>query len=344
MSWAGAPWPGRRGDRVRFHLQRIRQRIVAKHFVITVENQSRAADHTGTMDSTQHPDPDSTPGLDLDALRARLRAARADRGACPPWEELRADLLPGGSRRVGRDERLAHRELCPYCDAHVREWERSIDRTADTLAAVEQHIARGVVDGALRLITLNGSRGAGSAPEGPAPPPAPPVPDEAPAPAPASWNAPPPVIRRAEPARPAPVPPAPRATPPPPPAPPREAPAMLRLLVVEAVAVERIPPSVFLCAEVLGAEVAHVACIDELAGDPDLEAVCAIVFAGARPAAEWPEAVRRGKDLAPGRPVVILAGGGAMLGEGARRALGSALLSDDDPAERLLLALDPRLR
>jgi len=275
------------------------------------------------MDSTQHPNPDSTPGLDLDALRARLRAARADRGACPPWEELRADLLPGGSRRAGRDERLAHRDLCPYCEAHVQEWERSIDRTADTLAAVEQHIARGVVDGALRLITLNGSRGADSVPEGAAPPP---------------------VIRRAEPARPAPVPPAPSATTPATLAPPREAPAMLRLLVVEAVAVERIPPSVFLCAEVLGAEVAHVTCIDELAGDPDLEAVCAIVFAGARPAAEWPEAVRRGKDLAPGRPVVILAGGGAMLGEGARRALGSALLSDDDPAERLLLALDPRLR
>ena len=292
------------------------------------------------MDSTRHPDPDSTPGLDLDALRARLRAARAERGACPPWEELRADLLPGGSRRAGRDERLAHRDLCPYCEAHVREWERSIDRTADTLAAVEQHIARGVVDGALRLVTLKGPRAGESAPEDAAsPPPAPPAPDETPPPP--SWNAPPPVIRRAEPAPRVPAPPAPpRAEP----APPREAPAMLRLLVVEAVAVERIPPSVFLCAEVLGAEVAHVARIDELAGDPDLDAVCAIVFAGTRPAAEWPEAVRRGKDLAPGRPVVILAGGGVLPGEGARRALGSALLSIDDSAERLLLALDPRLR
>lgn len=119
---------------------------------------------------------------------------------------------------------------------------------------------------------------------------------------------------------------------------------MLRLLVVEAVAAERIPPSVFLCAEVLGAEVAHVGRIDELAGDPDLDAVCAIIFAGVRPAAEWPEAVRRGKDLAPGRPIVILAGGGNLPGDAARRALGGVLLADDDPAERLLLALDPRLR
>lgn len=294
------------------------------------------------MDSTRHPDPDPAPGLDLDALRARLRAARAERGACPPWEELRADLLPGGARRPGRDERLAHRELCPYCEAHVREWERSLDRTADTLAAVEQHVARGVVDGALRLVSLAAVRPAESAPEPPAPLPAPAAPLAASPAAQPAWNAPPPVIQRAAPAPAAAAPASPPAAAPAPP--PAEPAGMLRLLVVEAVAVERIPPSVFLCAEVLGAEVAHVGRIDELAGDPDLDAVCAIIFAGARPAAEWPEAVRRGKDLAPGRPIVILAGGGNLPGDAARRALGGVLLADDDPAERLLLALDPRLR
>jgi len=277
------------------------------------------------MDPTRPSDSDPAAGLDLDALRARLRAARAERGACPPWEELRADLLPGGARREGRDERLAHRDLCPYCDAHVREWERSFDRTSDALAAVEQTVARSVLDGALRLVTLATPRspddGAG----------------EAASPSPASDPPPGPPAARDAKSVPAPAP-EPRSAPSHAPA------ASLRLLVVEAVAVERIPPSVFLCAEVMGAEVAQVARIDELAGDPDLDAVCAIVFAGSRPAVEWPEAVRRGKDLAPGRPVVILAGGGTLPGALARRTLGGVLLADDDPAERLLLALEPRLR
>ena len=34
---------------------------------------------------------------DLLALRDRLRQARAERGNCPPWDELKADLLPGGA-------------------------------------------------------------------------------------------------------------------------------------------------------------------------------------------------------------------------------------------------------
>ena len=301
------------------------------------------------MPSTRHPhsDPDPTPGLDLEALRGRLRAARAERGACPPWDELRADLLPGGGARTGREERRAHRELCPYCDAHVREWERSVDRTADTLEAVEKHVARGVVEGARRLISLGGPRAAEVSAAVPAAPVG--VPAASPAEAP-TWNAPPPTYTPPAPARPEPASmsmtmPKSKPSPAPMPAPAAPAaPAELRLLVVEAVAVERIPPSVFLCAQVLGAEVAHVPLIDELAGDPDLDAVCGIVFAGARPAAEWPEALRRGRDLAPGRPVIILAGGGAQPTGGARRALGGALLSVDDPAETLLVALDPRLR
>ncbi len=292
------------------------------------------------MPPTPLPDPESTPGLDLEALRERLRSARAERGACPPWDELRADLLPGGGARAGREARWAHRELCPYCDAHVREWERSTDRTADTLEAVEQHVARGVVEGARRLIALGSTR----APAAATPTPAAPL---SPGPAPAPE-------RRAK--APLSIVPPPTYTPPPvrpatspepvvadPPVAPVASPG-LRLLVVEATAVERIPSSVFLCAQVLGAEVAQVASVDELAGDPDLDAVCAIVFAGARPSSEWPEALRRGRDLAPGRPVLILAGGGAPPRGGALRALRGALLSVDDPAELLLLALDPRLR
>ncbi len=285
------------------------------------------------MPPTPLPDPDSTPGLDLEALRERLRSARAERGACPPWPELRADLLPGGGARAGREARRAHRELCPYCDAHVREWERSTDRTADTLEAVEQHVARGVVEGARRLIALGSPRmpGAATPATDPAFPPAPERPAETPLPIVPPPTYTPPPVRPATPPEPV-VAVAPVASP------------GLRLLVVEATAVERIPPSVFLCAQVLGAEVAQVASVDELAGDPDLDAVCAIVFAGARPSSEWPEALRRGRDFAPGRPVLILAGGGAQPTGGARRALRGALLSVDDPAELLLLALDPRLR
>ncbi len=292
------------------------------------------------MPSTPLPEPNPAPGLDLEALRERLRSARAERGACPPWEELRADLLPGGGGRSGREARLAHRELCPYCDAHIREWERSADRTADTLEAVEKHVARGVVEGARRLISIGGTREPGHAAETPEPL-VPPPPSASPTVAPTPSPAPSPPPLRLQPASMA----TPTSTVTAKPAPTAAEPSpVLRLLVVEATAEDRIPESVFLCARVLGAEVAQVASIDELAGDPDLDAVCGIIFAGMRPAAEWPEALHRGRDLAPGRPVLILSGGGVEPTGGARRALRGALLSVDDPAELLLLALDPRLR
>jgi hypothetical protein len=130
----------------------------------------------------------------------------------------------------------------------------------------------------------------------------------------------------------------PRAAAPPVPAAP--APGPLRLLVVEADHESRIPESVFLCARVLAAEVSCVDRVESLGGDPDLDAVCGVIFAGSRPAAEWPEAVRRARDLAPGRPVVVLAPFGAEPSSGARRTLGPRLLAASDPPERLLVALD----
>ena len=45
-----------------------------------------------------------------------------------------------------------------------------------------------------------------------------------------------------------------------------------------------------------------------------------------------------------GRPVLLLASFGAEPTAGARRTLGDALLSESDPPERMLLALDPDLR
>jgi hypothetical protein len=72
--------------------------------------------------------------------------------------------------------------------------------------------------------------------------------------------------------------------------------------------------------------------------------VCGVILGGARPAASWPDAVRHARALVPRRPVVLLAAFGAEATTGARRALGDALCSESDPAERILLALDPDLR
>ena len=120
---------------------------------------------------------------------------------------------------------------------------------------------------------------------------------------------------------------APRATP-------------LRLLVVECPDESTVPASVFLCAAAIEAEVACVDRIEDLGGDPDLDAICGVIFAGNRPPAEWPEAVRRAKDLAPGRPIVVLAPAHDEMPTGARRPPGARLLLVTDSAERLLVALE----
>src|SRR5687767_11910136 len=114
--------------------------------------QPRTADDACTMSTG--PTTPHDPEADLLALRQRLRAARAERGACPPWEELRDDLLPGGGGRASRAERMAHLEICHYCDANVKEWEKSLDHTSDALEAIEKGVARGVVAGAKRLVSI----------------------------------------------------------------------------------------------------------------------------------------------------------------------------------------------
>src|SRR5690349_10212996 len=122
------------------------------------------------------------PGFEerLAQLRSRLKSARAERGGCPPWEELRADLLPGGKNRPGRTDRLAHRAICPYCDTHVREGAQSFEHTADTLEAVERGVVQGLAGGARQLVRRLAQPRAAAGPPAPAP-------DAAPAP-----NPPPP--------------------------------------------------------------------------------------------------------------------------------------------------------
>lgn len=295
----------------------------------------------------------------LSELRQRLKDARERRGACPPWDELKADLLPGGRSRPGRDARLTHRADCPYCDAHVREWGRSLDHTSDALAAVEKGIARGLVSGAMKLAGRLGGKGERRESEDPvreadetsesAEPaesariaaPAPPMPVRVPEPPQRPpVRAPEPPPRRAASDEELPEVPAPRTREPKPPA----APESTRLLVVEISSGVNAPESIFLCAEVLEASVALIADIEELDGDPDVSDVCGLVIVSHRDPADWPKLLRRARVLVPQRPIVIMSLFGQEPSPGARRALGPCLLAASDPAERLLLALDPDLR
>lgn len=308
---------------------------------------------------------DAPDGPSLDAhlleLRARLRSAREERGGCPPWDELKADHVPGGAGRPGREERAAHAAICPYCSEHIREWRLSFDYDADRLAAVERGVARGIAQGAKGLLRTLGrampGRSEGAAPK---PPRAPKPPKAGPPRALSAREEREQMARDAQaqaqaqqaqgPAD-APVPEAPQPTyiahdsrqeva--------REAaPAsgpLARVLVVEMIDGRNPPSAVFLCAQVLDAEVATVDSIDELKGDPDLALVCGVILGGSRAPASWPDAVRHARAIVPRRPVVLLATFGAQTTPGARRALGDALRSEADPAELILLSLDPDLR
>ena len=325
------------------------------------------------------PAADAPDGSSLDAhlleLRARLRQAREERGGCPPWNELRADLVPGGGQREGREQRQAHVAICPYCSTHVGEWRNSDDFAADRLEAIERGVARGLTGGAMGLLRTIGralpartseprpprerkartekralsareerelAEAAAEAAAASASAAAVPAPTRKAAPPPATEPAP---ARETSPPT-APAPPVQRMyeAPAPRPADCVEAPTSGRLLVVEMADGRTPPEAVFLCARVFDAEVAQVDSIDELVGDPDLPMVLGVVLGGLRPPASWPDDVRHARLIVKGRPVLLMASFGAEPTAGARRALGDALLSESDPPERLLLALDPGLR
>jgi len=268
---------------------------------------------------------------DLLALRERLRQARTERGNCPPWDELKADLVPGGANRPGREERQAHLAICPYCGEHEREWRNSFDFDADRLAAIEKGVATGIL-GIARTLGLGPQekRTKAEAPAAPAPGLAEETASAPPMPAYQQRMYTPPV-EIAESVAELPV------------AVPNPA-GVTRMIVVEMADGRTPPPSVYLCAQVLEAEVAQVDSIDELVGDPDLPLVCGVVLGGSRKPDSWPDAVRHARRIVPKRPVILLATYGVEAPAGARRALGESLQSEADPAERLLLALDPELR
>jgi hypothetical protein len=320
----------------------------------------------GKSDNRDAPD-----GSSLDAhlleLRARLRSAREERGGCPPWDELKADHVPGGAGRPGREERAAHAELCPYCNEHIKEWRQSFNYDSDRLEAVERGVARGIAQGAKGLLRTLGRAIPGRSSEGAGP--KPPRSPKAPKP---SKSGPPRALsareereqlaREAQAQAQAQAQVQEKASAPVPGAPaqamyiardsrqevarePAAAPGPLaRVLVVEMIDGRNPPPAIFLCAQVLDAEVATVDSIDELKGDPDLALVCGVILGGSRPPASWPDAVRHARAIVPRRPVVLLATFGSETTPGARRALGDALRSEADPAELILLSLDPDLR
>jgi len=267
---------------------------------------------------------------DLLALRDRLRQARSERGNCPPWEELKADLVPGGANRPGRAERQAHLAVCPYCGEHEREWRQSFDFDADRLAAIEKGVATGIMGLARTLGRTVAGKGAKAEPLVPALHDEPEAETHAPLPAYQQRMYTPPAEA------PAPADEVPFVAP--------ASGGIARLIVVEMADGRTPPPSVYLCAQVLEAEVAQVDSIDELVGDPDLPLVCGVVLGGARKSESWPDAVRHARSIVPKRPVVLLATYGVEPPAGARRALGEAIQCESDPAERLLLALDPELR
>jgi hypothetical protein len=272
--------------------------------------------------------------VDLLALRDRLREARAERGSCPPWDEVKSDFLPGGGSRDGREARREHVALCPYCAEHLKEWKQSLDYDADRLGAIEKGMAHGIVKGAQGLVR-SFTRGK----------PLPAVEPEPEAEAPQRMYVPP--VSEPENQAPPAAPPNLRLYVPPEPEPqPAAAPSPTgaRFLVVEMADGRTPPESVYLCAQVLDAEVALVESVDELRGDPDLALVCGVILGGMRNSETWPDAVRHARRLVPRRPVVLLATYGVEPSAGARRALGEALQSESDPAERLLLALAPELR
>jgi len=289
------------------------------------------------------PAADAPDGSSLDAhlleLRARLKQARETRGGCPPWDELRADLVPGGGQREGREQRQAHVAICPYCGTHVAEWRKSTDFAADRLEALERGVARGIAGGALGLIrTIGRALPSRSAEERPRP-------ERKPRPAKRALSAREEHVLAEAAAAGAAALPRPISTPPAPrPAAGPEVSAAGRLLVVEMADGRTPPEAIFLCARVLDAEVAQVDSIDELVGDPDLALVVGVVLGGSRPPATWPDVVRHARAIVKNRPVLLMASFGAEATPGARRALGDALLSEADPPERLLLALDPDLR
>jgi hypothetical protein len=224
----------------------------------------------------------------LEVLRTRLATARAQRGNCPPIAEIRNDHLPTIEPRQGREDRAHHVERCPVCQHQLRSWMTSWEgRAALTIAWSE--VVRLHTTVAMKAIWARIPR----RPAGPHPAPveiaagmAPPAPGLE------VW-----------------APPAAPRTRPRPPARPRHHAAtdtLPPLLVFEAPPPGVVPRALLAAIGERGGAVVTVESLEEVYRDRDFASVRALVLTRARALAEWPEAIRRARERAPGRVVLAV--------------------------------------
>jgi len=233
------------------------------------------------------PAADSSPvtSSSLEDLRTRLATARLQRGLCPPLADIRGDHLPTIVPREGVDERGRHVERCAVCQHQLRSWLESWEgRTA--LALAWSHVASHHTRVRLRSWWSKLPKRA----TGPHPVPVEIEAGLAPAgPAIEAWT---------------------------PPAPPREhrgwrprakiAEALPPLLVFEAPPPGVVPRALLAAMGERGGAVVTVESLDEVFGDRDFASVRALVLGRARPMGEWPQAIRRAREQAPGRAVLAV--------------------------------------
>src|SRR5262249_20324766 len=78
------------------------------------------------------------------------------------------------------------------------------------------------------------------------------------------------------------------------------------LLVFEAPPPGVVPRALLAAIGERDGAVVTVESLDEVFGDPDFASVRALVLGRARPMGEWPEAIRRARERAPGRAVLAV--------------------------------------
>lgn len=222
----------------------------------------------------------------LEGLRTRLAAARARRGNCPPIAEIRNDHLPTITPREGKGERAEHVARCAVCQHQLRSWWESWEGRA-ALAIAWSDVARYHTSVTIKTLwskiprrptTRHPARVEMAASLAP------------PAPGLEVWSPPAaPRVRAREKKKSRAVP----DTLPP-------------LLVFEAPPPGVVPRSLLAAVSERGGAVVTVETLDEVFGDRDFASVRALVLTRARALAEWPEAIRRARERAPGRTVMAV--------------------------------------
>jgi hypothetical protein len=227
----------------------------------------------------------SVTNTSLEGLRTRLAAARAQRGNCPPIADIRSDHLPTILPREGRDERAQHLARCAVCLHQLRSWRDSWEGRA-ALAIAWSEVARHHASETMKTLwskmprrsaapePLRIEQAAGIAPPAPG--------HEVWSPPPASRVRVPSRVRRA----------VPETLPP--------------LLVFEAPPPGVVPRALLAAVGDRGGAVVTVEDLEEVYRDRDFSSVRAVVLTRARALGEWPEAIRRTRERAPGRTVMAV--------------------------------------